>query len=431
MTSINLVRQPIFRQIFGGGFLSCSKNEECYQNIILNNFFQFSFILLIVLESSSPVVAYMTLETCSSLGKADEPPEFLFKLGQDNLDKADSFERVSNWPEVLHYGEIAATKLKQLKNRPSEDISKALRYKFNALQFMGRYKDALECALEWYCLWQPKSTYPLAIMASLALIQSCILNNEFVEAEYYARTLFKTLLSSLSSHDNHIPEGERQPYVARGALELSRAIVSLAEAGGILPEEKQTLGQEAISLARRALAIDALFVGPESHEVAFDMTALGHSLECLYDNNDESIRLFEQAIVIFARVEGRMSMNVAVNERFLGSAHEARAKKVNDRDRRTATLTLALSRYYESSRIFRAINRINKAIEVERDIRRIEQPYHASARWIEMIFLIMAIVYIMFTFLPLIVLNSIGFILLISLILFLVNRQRPRLRRTA
>ena len=349
----------------------------------------------------------------------------------EDLEKAEKFERDKNWQEVKYYSALAASKLKQLNDPPIDDISKALRFQFNALQFMGQYREALVCAREWYCLWPQRKKNPPAVMAAFALIQSCILTNEFFDAEYYARTLFKAITSS---EDNQIPEIERRPYISRAALELSRAIVSLAESGGILPEEKHTLGQEAIMLARRALAIDAQLFGADSHEVGFDKAALGHALEYLVVNSDdvESILLFEQAIAIFSRVEGRLSLNVAVNERYVGMAYEARSKIINDRDRRKATLELALSRYYEASRIYRAINRLDKALDVDRDILRIEQPFQATLRWIELIFVFATMLYIMYSYLSPMVLNSIGCIFVISLIGFLMHRRkRPRLRRNA
>ena len=58
--------------------------------------------------------------------------------------------------QALRYGEIAATKLKKLKDRRLETvklINDALEYQFNANQFLGRKREAMECAEEKYTLW--------------------------------------------------------------------------------------------------------------------------------------------------------------------------------------------------------------------------------------------------------------------------------------
>ena len=57
------------------------------------------------------------------------------KVGKINLEKATQFNREQNWSQALRYGEIAATKLKQLKDRRLETvqaIDKALGCKFNS-----------------------------------------------------------------------------------------------------------------------------------------------------------------------------------------------------------------------------------------------------------------------------------------------------------
>ena len=59
----------------------------------------------------------------------------LRKVGKINLEKATQFNREQNWSQALRYGEIAATKLKQLKDRRLETvqaIDKALGCKFNS-----------------------------------------------------------------------------------------------------------------------------------------------------------------------------------------------------------------------------------------------------------------------------------------------------------
>ena len=116
----------------------------------------------------------------------EECPGHLRKVGMANLEKAQGFYRECNWPQSLRYSDLAATKLKQIKDRPVEDISGALSYKHNALNMMGRHKEALECAKEWYCLWLTNHTHPGAIEAGFALIESCIHNKEFFDAVLYA-----------------------------------------------------------------------------------------------------------------------------------------------------------------------------------------------------------------------------------------------------
>ena len=47
-------------------------------------------------------------------------------MGMDHLDKARAFHQEKNWPQLLHHSVLALTKLKQLKDRPVQDISDAL-----------------------------------------------------------------------------------------------------------------------------------------------------------------------------------------------------------------------------------------------------------------------------------------------------------------
>ena len=115
------------------------------------------------------------------------------------------------------------------------------------------------------------------------------------------------------------------------------------------------------------MEIDGHLFGSESQEVAYDQAALSHALEYTTScNSDESICLLEHAIAIFARVEGRLCVNVAMNERYLGLAYETRAKRINDQDQRVIMLNLALLRYHEALRIYQVLQRHDKALEVER-----------------------------------------------------------------
>ena len=105
-----------------------------------------------------------------------------------HLQKANSYHRADNWVQTLRYRDLALVKLKKLNDRPIEDIDSALRFKFNALNFLGQYRESLECAKERYCLYLTSHTHPPAINASFWLIESCIHNNEFEDAALYART---------------------------------------------------------------------------------------------------------------------------------------------------------------------------------------------------------------------------------------------------
>ena len=96
----------------------------------------------------------------------EECPGHLLKVGMANFEKAQGFHLEQNWPQTLRHADLAATKLKKLKDRPVEDIDEALGMKYDALNFMGRHSEALECAKEWYCLWPTKHTHPPAINAS-------------------------------------------------------------------------------------------------------------------------------------------------------------------------------------------------------------------------------------------------------------------------
>ena len=93
---------------------------------------------------------------CQKAHWADHKESFdgrLLKMGKDHLDKAMGFHRDKNWSQALRYSDLAATKLKQLKDRHVEAISVALSIKCYALGFLVRYREQLECAKEWCSLW--------------------------------------------------------------------------------------------------------------------------------------------------------------------------------------------------------------------------------------------------------------------------------------
>ena len=299
----------------------------------------------------------------------------LRKMGMAHLDRARGFYRENSWSQVLRYSDLALTKLKQLKERPIEDISDALSCKCVALDNLGQYREEMECAKEWYCLWNTKPTDVGAIEAAFALIQSCMTNKEFVDAHLYASTLYEIINHK---HDNKIPEDQRQSFIAKGAYFLATATVGLSEAGGIPPEEKQKAGQEAIALARKAVEIHTQLYGAEHNTFANDLLALAETLEHFNDDDDDNevLGLLEQAKAIFARVYGNSSSNVAMSEHKWGDAYCTRAKRaldVSDLDQFVANLALALPHLREADRIYRALDRVTDADQTTRKIDQIEE----------------------------------------------------------
>ena len=313
-------------------------------------------------------------QTADWVHHKEECPGHLRKVGMANLEKAEGFHRERNFPQTLRHAELAATKLKQLKERPVELIDAALKCKYHALIFMGKHKEALECAKEWYCLYPTKHTHPPAIIASFAVIESCGFNKEFFDAALYARTLWETITLS---RDSHIPDHQREEFTARGAMELARTLWLLAQYGDMPPEEQQVAGVEAIMLARRALEIYTQLYGIESKEVADGMGLLADVLDFFNDVNDDEVpRLYEQAKAIHVRVYGSSSLNVASSDFNLAAAYHnraVRAKAADDLDRCVANLELALPRYREAARIFRAINHVDMADRAARDVVVIEK----------------------------------------------------------
>ena len=297
----------------------------------------------------------------------------LRKMGKANLEKAKELERENNWVQTLRYANLAATKLKQLKDRRLETvqlIDTALSHKFDALNFMDRNREAKECAEERYTLWAMNQMRNSgSIRAALDLIQSCILNEEFEDAEHYARhAMF--MINEMT--DNFIPSHQRSQFLADGSCYLAQAIHSLAKAGGIPPEAQQKAGKEAIELAHQALEIHTRLEGTEITTVANDMSILADVLDHFNDmDDDEILRLYEQAIAIHRQVEGNSSPNVAAGEGKLGIAYNNRSKRAvaaNDLDRALANLELALPHYREAARIFQGINHVDSANNALRNV---------------------------------------------------------------
>ena len=298
----------------------------------------------------------------------------LRKIGMAHLQKAVGFFRNNNWMQTLRYSELALVKLKQLNDRPIADIHDALSNKFTALNFLGRNREALECAQECYCLYLTSHTHPPAIYASFMLIESCIQNKEYEDAALYARTTWETITLS---RDSHIPDNQRQYFTAQGAHYLALAMLHLAQNGDVPPEANQTAGQEAIGLARRALEIHTQLYGLEQGNVASDMDLLARALDYFNDVDDvEVLRLYEQAISLTARLDGRLSVNVAVSEQNFSSAYQRRAQRAraaNDLDREMANLQKALPHCREAARICRAINHVDKADVADRCVAEVEE----------------------------------------------------------
>ena len=296
------------------------------------------------------------------------------KVGMAHLQKAKGFDRDNNWVQTLRYSELALVKLKQLNDRPIEPIDDALTYKFNALNCMGQKRECLECAKELYCLYLTKHTHPPAIKAAFILIESCILNEEYEDAELYARTTWETITLS---RDSHIPDAARRRFTAEGAHYLAKAMLGLAENVGIPLEANQTVGQEVIALARKALDIHTQLFGLEHRDVASDMSLLADALDHFHDFDDlEVIRLYEQSIAIHARVTGTSTTNVAGSEMNLAFAYLGRARRAcaaNDLDRYMTNLELSLLHLHDSARIYRTMNRVDKANEAAKYVVEIEE----------------------------------------------------------
>ena len=151
----------------------------------------------------------------------------------------------------------------------------------------------------------------------------------------------------------------------------------MAQAGGIPPVEKQKAGEEAIELARKALELHTQLYGTEIARVAHDMNILSEALEHFINVDvDEVLRLREQSMDIFRRVEGSSSVNVAMGEFNLGNMYQNRAERAraaNDLDRCMADLALALPYFREAARIYSATNFVGDANDALRKIAHIEE----------------------------------------------------------
>ena len=203
--------------------------------------------------------------------------------------------------------------------------------------------------------------HPGSIYAAFGLIDSCLHDKEHEEAEHYARhAMF--MINDMA--DNFIPSDQRSEFQAHGSFYLARAILHLAHAGGIPPEEKQKAGQEAIELARQALKLLTQLCGTKhtNDKVAHCMNVLAGVLDYFNDVDDDEVpRLYEQSIEIHLRLEGT-SLNVAGGMGNLGGMHNRRAKRaraVEDLDRYKTNMELALTKYGEAARLYRVNNHVD------------------------------------------------------------------------
>ena len=324
------------------------------------------------------VYCCVSCQTADWLHHKEECPGHLRKVGEAHLAKAEGFHDGQNWVQTLRYAELAATKLKQLKDRRLEAvelINDALIYQFNSLQRLDRHREAMECIKECYTLWAMNHMRNSGSMqAALHLIQSCMHNNEYEDAERYARHAY-FMIAEMT--DNFIPISEQPRFLADGSYYLALALFSLARTGGIPPEGKQKAGEEAIALARKALEIHTQLHGTEDIKVAGDMSVLADALDHFNNVDDDEIpRLYLQSMAIISRVEGSSSVNVAVCQGNLGNAYVSRSRRAeaaNDLDRCLSNLELALTHSREAVRIFRANNHMVSSDGVLRNIGRIEE----------------------------------------------------------
>ena len=286
------------------------------------------------------------------------------------------FYSVRNYGQALRYAAIAATKLKQLKVRRLDtvkEINVALVCKFDVLGNMGRYREAKECAKECYTLWAMNHLRnPGSMNAALSLVHSCIHNNEYEDAEHYAR---HAMFMINDMNDNFIPADQRSKFLAEASYCLARAIFQLTQTKGTPPEEKKKAGEEAITLARQALDLHTQLRGAMSVNVAHVMKLLADVLDYFNDVDDDKIlRLYEQSIAIDCLVDGTSSFNTGASNCNLGEAYDNRARRAQaagDLDRSMANLEMALPHLREALRIFRAIT--NQPAAVAETLRLIAQ----------------------------------------------------------
>ena len=93
-------------------------------------------------------------------------------------------------------------------------------------------------------------------------------------------------------------------------------------------------------------------------------------------DDDMVLRLCEQAIAVAARVQGRLSKNVAASKISLANGYRSRARRANaadDLDRSMANLHSALPLYNEAALIYRAIHIVEYADATLHEAHKIEE----------------------------------------------------------
>ena len=232
-------------------------------------------------------------------------PKSLREICEGHLKTAQVLHGQHNYVQALHHSELAVTKLKQLQEDRHVDgymVDEVMKTNYNVLHSMGQHPKAVLFAKEWHILWldlwsdDRNNTLlmhapDLLLNSPVALIESSIHNNDFVDAESFARGLWTTITSEL----HHFPEDQRQAITSRGAYWLAQAAYYLSANDGVAPDEKEIVGDEVISLARTALEIDTQLFGIESEKVACDLALLARVLK--YFNNvvdDEVLRMYEK-----------------------------------------------------------------------------------------------------------------------------------------
>ena len=275
-------------------------------------------------------------------------------------------QRICDWPQILRYADLALKKLMPLGDRSLagiEILDEVQAIKYSALNFMGRDKECLECATERYNQWAGNfMRNPRTVEASFPLIDSLIKNRELAQAKLIAGTVYEMVMHPMS-HD--IPENLQQPLLATAAIYLADTIYRLDGAGEIPFEEKKKAGEEAISLARKAVEVAIQQFGAESEQFLQNVDTLARLLDHFNDfDDDEALRLFEESKVIYVRKQGNTSLNVAAGEENLGRLYNNRARRAlaaRDVDRTTANLVLARTHFLEAARVFRINNHTEKA----------------------------------------------------------------------
>ena len=139
-----------------------------------------------------------TCQTAHWAHHKEECEGHLLKVGSAHFAKAQAFFIADNWVQALRYSDLTLTKFNAMKKRPLEAISDAQSCKCITLQSMDRHAESLQCAKDKYNLWAMARgpAHPSTIEAAFYLINALLHNNEYEDAEFYARTLWSIISSS-------------------------------------------------------------------------------------------------------------------------------------------------------------------------------------------------------------------------------------------